>query len=312
MKIITVDCKYVGSEFAASYLLVKEDRGFFVECNTNYAIPKLKEAAAKEGLSPDQIDGLCVTHIHLDHAGGAGLFLREFPRAKLYAHPRAARHAIDPSRLVASATQVYGREFMQKLYGDILPCPEDRVVVLQDGDRIPWPAGGPGLMAKHTRGHANHHLCLLEPESHTLFTGDSFGVSYPVLNHKRGTVAIASTSPTDFDGEAALATIDWIESLRLNAVAPTHYGLFPRAEVPEMARQMRDQLRFAIEMLKRIQREKLDEKRVTEHIQDWMLQYYGNQGIHFDQEDLKLLNLDFRVNAQGLVYAASANDARSR
>jgi glyoxylase-like metal-dependent hydrolase (beta-lactamase superfamily II) len=305
MKIVTVDCNYVGAEFASAYLLVSQGRGFFVECNTNYAIPYLKRAAQAEGLSVDAIDGLCITHVHLDHAGGAGLFLREFPRARLYAHPRAARHAIDPSRLVASATQVYGAEFMQKLYGEILPCPVERVTVLEDGDRIPWPAGGPGLETRHTRGHANHHLCVLEPETRTLFTGDSFGVSYPQINRKRGTLVIASTSPTDFDGEAALQTIDWVEGVKPAAVAPTHYGLIPGPEVAQAARQLRDQIRFAIEMLKRIRRESLDEARVTEQIRDWMLHYYANQQVTLDAEDLKLLDLDFRVNAQGLIFAAN-------
>ncbi|MBS1957987.1 MAG: MBL fold metallo-hydrolase [Bdellovibrionales bacterium] len=303
MKIITVDCNYVESEFASAYLLVSQGRGFFIECNTNYAIPRLQAAVAEAGLKATDVDGLCVTHVHLDHAGGAGLFLKEFPSAKLYAHPRAAKHAIDPSRLVASATQVYGQAFMDKLYGKILPCPVERVVALEDGQEIDWMGGK--LETKHTRGHANHHLCVFEPETRTLFTGDSFGVSYPKINRKRGLIVLASTSPTDFDGEAAIATVDWVEALKPIAVGPTHFGLMQGKDVPTAARQLRDQIRFSVEMVKRIKRESLDEVTVTEHIHDWMIQYYANRGINFDSEDLKILKLDFQVNAQGLVFTAA-------
>ena len=178
MKVIPVDCNYVGKEFASAYLLVHQGRGFFVECNTNYAIPYLVKAAQEAGLGTDQIDGLVITHVHLDHAGGAGLFLKEFPQSKVYAHPRAARHLMDPSKLIASATAVYGESFMQQMYGSILPAASDRVVVLEDGAPIEW--NGLAFRTRHTRGHANHHLCIVVPETSespaTVFTGDSFGV----------------------------------------------------------------------------------------------------------------------------------------
>jgi len=309
MKIIAVDCNYVEEEFAASYLMVQEGpgglRGFFVECNTNYAIPNLIEAALLEGLKPDQIDGLAITHVHLDHAGGAGLFLREFPNAKLYAHPRAARHAIDPSKLVASATHVYGEAFMEKMYGKILPCAPERVVVLEDRDEIHWSQAGVSLQTHHLRGHANHHLCVIEPTSKTLFSGDAFGVSYPVVNERRGIVALPSTSPTDFDGPAAIESVEWIRDQDLLQVALTHYGFLRGAEIQVAAIQLIDYLKFSTELLSRIKSEHLDEKKTFELIQAWVIPYFAGKGIQLDSADLKLLNLDLRVNAQGLVYAAN-------
>ena len=309
MKIIAVDCNYVEKEFAASYLMIHEGpqglRGMFVECNTNYAIPYLKEAALHEGLTPDQIDGLIITHVHLDHAGGAGLFLQEFPNAKLYAHPRAARHAIDPSKLIASATQVYGESFMQKMYGTILPCPADRVVILEDGAKVDWVQAEVQLLTKHVRGHANHHLCVIESTTKTLFSGDSFGVSYPVLNEKHGIVAIPSTSPTDFDGAAAIETVEWILNQDLLQVAPTHYGFLKGAEIQIAGNQLIDYLKFSIELLSEIKTDALNEAQVFERIQKWVIQYFSSQGILFDSEDLKVLNLDLRVNAQGLVFVAN-------
>ena len=310
MKIIPVDCNYVEQGFASAYLMVHEGldglRGFFVECNTNHAIPYLKEAALREGLSPLQIDGLVITHVHLDHAGGAGLFLQEFPNAKLYAHPRAARHAIDPTKLVASATQVYGEVFMRKLYGTILPCAADRVVVLEDGAEIDWHQAGIKLQTKHLRGHANHHLVVIEESSRTLFSGDSFGVSYPHINHRNGVLAIPSTSPTDFDGEAALGSVEWILSQNLNRVGLTHFGFLIGAEIQIAGIQLLDYLKFSMELVKKIQSDPaMTEEKVFEEIVAWVSDYFSKKGITLDSNDLEFLKIDLKVNAQGLVYAAA-------
>jgi glyoxylase-like metal-dependent hydrolase (beta-lactamase superfamily II) len=299
MKLIIVDCNYVEPEFAAAALWVDQGRGFFVECNTNAAIPYLLNAVHEQGLSADAIEGLVITHVHLDHAGGAGLFLKTFPNAKVYAHPKAARHLIDPSRLITSATQVYGQEFMQRLYGEILACPAERVVILEDGDAIDW-AGG-RFETKHTRGHANHHLCVWEPQTRTLHTGDSFGVSYPKLNEHLGHVLfLVSTSPTDFDGDAALATIDWVESVKPNYFVPTHFGQYSGSQVGAVAEQLRAQIRFSNTLVQRIKNEALTEAQV---IEEW--ERYLKQNLKLERADLKRLWVDIKVNSQGLVFAAS-------
>jgi hypothetical protein len=201
---------------------------------------------------------------------------------------------------VASATQVYGEAFMKKLYGEILPCPMSRVVALEDGSIVEW--AGLELQTRHTRGHANHHLCVIEPTTKTLFSGDSFGVCYPKVHAKHGLVITVSTSPTDFDGNAAL---DWIRHQDLSRVALTHFSYLEKNEIQAAADQLVDQIRFSMAMVDRIKRESLTVERVQEHIRDWMLQYYAQKRIHLDPEDLKLLKIDFDVNAQGLVFAAS-------
>ncbi len=304
MKIIPVDCKYVEPGFAASYLLIREGRGLFIECNTNHAIPHLLEAARREGISPDQVDGLIITHVHLDHAGGAGLFLQSFPNAILYAHPRAARHAIDPSRLIASATAVYGETFMKERYGEIRACEEPRVRVLQDGDSVFFQ--GVELEIKHTRGHANHHLVVFETLTRTLFTGDSCGVSYPEVNARHGVVALASTSPTDFDGEAALEVLDWIERLSPERIAPTHFGFIEKKDHSRVLQMLRDELLFSIELAGRIRVAGLDGPRAAAILTEWTVRYFFERwGIRLDPRDLHLLEIDLEVNAQGLCFAAS-------
>ena len=295
MKIIVVDCKYVEDEFAAAYLLIEDGRGFFIECNTNHAIPRLLDAARQEGLHPGQIEGLLITHVHLDHAGGAGLFLKTFPNAILYAHPRAARHAIDPSRLIDSATRVYGEAFMEKLYGTLLPCAAERVKELEDGALIPF--GQKGLEIRHVLGHANHHVIAREPVSGTVFTGDAFGVSYPVLSGA-APVIIPSTSPTDFDGEEALKSIDLIESLRPTRVALTHFGFIEGERVAEAAGQLRKGIRISLDLLAQIRSGNLPAEKVEHELTT-------RTGAYLGRSDLDVLRIDLKVNAQGLVHAAS-------
>ena len=303
MKIIRVDCNYVESEFAAAYLLIRNNRGLFIECNTNYAIPFLKQAAADAGLIPDQIDGLIITHIHLDHAGGAGLFLKEFPNARLFAHPKAARHAIDPQRLVDSATLVYGEAFMQKMYGDILPCDPARVTLVQDGETIDFQ--GTKLQTKHVRGHANHHFVVIEPETKTLFSGDSFGVSYPQVNDKHGgLLVLASTSPTDFDGEAAIQSINWILGQDLEQIALTHFGFIQKSDIQTAGAILKDEIRYSMELMKQIKAENLSEETACKRLINFITEYFKMRGITFDQDDLRHLDIDLKVNAQGIYYAA--------
>jgi glyoxylase-like metal-dependent hydrolase (beta-lactamase superfamily II) len=302
MKIISVDCNYVEKEFAASFLLVKGKAGFFVECNTTHAIPFLLKAAESEGLSPEQVEGLLITHVHLDHAGGAGAFLKAFPNAKLYAHPKAARHAVDPAKLIASATAVYGEETMQKWYGTIYPCDPERVIVLQDGDQISFQ--GEVMKTHHLRGHANHHLVMMEPSTKTLFSGDSFGVAYPQVMKRRGDVILASTSPTDFDGPAALEAVDWIVNEHPEQIGLTHFGMLPKEKIGPFAQILRDQLQFSMELMKQTVRENLELGQVQERLQGFIVQYFAARGIQLDQEDLGHLAVDLKVNAQGLHFAA--------
>ena len=274
----------------------------FVECNTNYAIPYLVKAVEAAGFSKEQVEGLIITHVHLDHAGGAGAFLNEFPNAKLYAHPRAAKHAIDPTKLIQGATAVYGEERMQKWYGTIIPCDPNRVVVLEDGASVSFQ--GIMLQTKHLRGHANHHLVVIDPETNTLFSGDSFGVAYPEVTRKHGEVILASTSPTDFDGDAALAAVDWIVNQKPKQIGVTHFGLLPESKIATYGKILKDEIQFSIELLSVIVNEKLTVDAVEKRLTDFLVNYFKARSVNLDSADLKHLAVDLKVNAQGLHYAA--------
>jgi glyoxylase-like metal-dependent hydrolase (beta-lactamase superfamily II) len=300
MKVIPVDCNYVEEGFAAAYLLVEGGRAFFIECNTNHAIPFLLEALNREGIDRTAVEGLLITHVHLDHAGGAGLFLETFPNAVLYAHPKAARHAIDPSRLVASATAVYGEEFMKNLYGEILPCDSARVRALTPGERIPF--GSRGLETREVRGHANHHVAAFEPLTRTLFSGDSFGVSYPVLNAS-GRIILPSTSPTDFDGEAAIETVDWMVGTDPERIALTHYGFVERPELAEAASMLKEGILASVRICERVRTGDLPPEQVEEELWSSLEARCVKRGIPLTAETKRMLSVDVRVNAQGLVHA---------
>ncbi len=220
--VITIDTLYTGvPNVAAAYLLVDDGQAAFIETNTSACVPILLQALSDAGLTAEAVKYVIITHIHLDHAGGAGTLMAACPNAVLLAHPKAAPHAIDPTRIIAGATAVYGQEAFDKLYGVIEPVPGDRVRIMADNDKVGL--GGRTLTFLHTRGHANHHFCVYDDASNSVFTGDSFGVLYPHMQGN-GTLALASTSPTDFDGPAAHASLDRIVATGAETVYPTHFG----------------------------------------------------------------------------------------
>lgn len=234
----TIDTHYAGQDqVAAAYLLVDEGEAAFVETNTSSSVPGLLAALAAEGLSPERVKYVIITHIHLDHAGGAGVLMAACPNATLLAHPKAAPHAIDPSRIVKGATAVYGEEAFAELYGEVRPTPAERVRAMADGETVEL--GGRTLTFLHTRGHANHHFCVHDSRSEGVFTGDSMGVVYPHLQDK-GVFALASTSPTDFDEAAAHEALDRIVATGAKRVYPTHFGEY--TEVQAIADQLHAQL----------------------------------------------------------------------
>ncbi|MEO0324398.1 MAG: MBL fold metallo-hydrolase [Myxococcota bacterium] len=219
----TIDTQYAGeARHTAAYLVVDGGRATFVETNTNAAVPALLAALGDAGLTPADVDYVIITHIHLDHAGGAGTLMEACPNATLLAHPRAAKHAIDPSKIVKGATAVYGADAFAELYGTIVPVPAERVRAMDDGETLEWQ--GATWTFLHTRGHANHHFCVHDAAADAIFTGDSFGLVYPDLQRDgRPPFAVASTTPTDFDPVAARDTLKRLLAVGAGTVYPTHF-----------------------------------------------------------------------------------------
>ena len=217
-----IDTGFHRDRFDAAYLVAEGGRAAFIDTGTAFAVPRLLAALEALGLPRSAVDFVIPTHVHLDHAGGAGQLMQALPGARLVVHPRGARHMIDPTALWQGALGVYGAAQMSRAYGTLVPVDAQRVQATLDGETIHL-AGRP-LVFAHTPGHALHHHCIWDARSGGWFTGDNFGMAYPEFNVDGRAFIFPTTTPVQFDPDAMRASI-----ARLMAVAPrqmflTHYS----------------------------------------------------------------------------------------
>src|ERR1700758_4414088 len=218
--ITAIDAEYLYPGHAAAHLIVDDGRAAFVDVGTNSSVPYLLGALAELGIAREAVDYLLLTHVHLDHAGGAGLLMRELPNARALLHPRGAPHMIDPARLIAGSKAVYGEEPFRRMYGELLPIAAERVHAGQDGERVQLAERTLELI--HTPGHAQHHYVVVDEAHASIFTGDTFGISYRALDTAQGAFITPSTVPTQFDPQQHIASIDRILGCRPESVYLMH------------------------------------------------------------------------------------------
>jgi len=309
----TIDTRYLGRpEFAAAYLIVEGDRAAFVDNNTNAAVPRLLAALEAQGLAPEQVEYLIITHVHLDHAGGTSKLARACPNATVVAHPRAAPHVIDPSKLVASASAVYGEAEFKRLYGSIDPVAEARVRVVDDEETLAF--GSRTLRFLHTRGHANHHFCIADNASGAIFTGDAFGLVYPALQ-REGTFAFPSTSPTDFEPDLAREAVRRLVDEQPTCLYPTHFGAV--TDIEAAAGQLRRHLDFAERLRDDAEGGGRPDEELEAYCRRRLRDYFaglldGRGTLGRDPETWSLLALDIDLNAQGIAFAANKRRRKAR
>ncbi len=220
--VITIDCHYIEPEHAAAYLMIEQGRAAFVDNNTVHAVPLLLKALEDRGISPADVAYIIPTHLHLDHGGGTSALVNECPNATVLAHPRAVRHLIEPSRLIEGVKAVYGEAEFNRLYAPIFPIDTGRVRGVEDNEALRF--GDRLLTFMHTRGHANHHICIHDSTSNGVFTGDAFGVEYKAGRVTKRPFLMCSSAPTDFDPEAARASIRRIIGTGADRVFVAHFG----------------------------------------------------------------------------------------
>ncbi|HEY9513191.1 MAG TPA: MBL fold metallo-hydrolase [Rhodanobacter sp.] len=218
----TIDTGFVRPQFDAAYLIVERGHAAFIDCGTAFSVPRMLAALDATGLTPADVDWLILTHVHLDHAGGAGALLARLPNARLVVHPRGARHMIDPTQLWAGASAVYGEAVMEQTYGRLTPVPAARVLEAPDDGSIDL-AGRP-LRCLATPGHAKHHIAVYDARANVCFTGDVFGLSYRDFDTTAGPFILPTTSPVQFDPPALHASIERLLALHPQAMYLTHYG----------------------------------------------------------------------------------------
>ena len=222
--VFLVDTGYQRPHLAACYVVRGRDSAAIVETGSYQTVPRLLAALAQLGLAREAVSHVIVTHVHLDHAGGAGALMRELPKATLVAHPRGARHMIDPARLWAGTVGVYGEAATLAMYGEPVPVPAERVVEAPDGFALDL--GARRLRFIDAPGHARHHFVVFDEATRGFFTGDSFGLSYRETDGgPDGPFFFASTTPVQFDPVPLHTTIDRMLAERPERLYLTHYGL---------------------------------------------------------------------------------------
>jgi glyoxylase-like metal-dependent hydrolase (beta-lactamase superfamily II) len=293
----TIDTGFVRPRFDAAYLVVENGRGAFIDCGTNFAVPRMLAALDEAGISAAEVDWLILTHVHLDHAGGAGELIARLPNAKLVVHPRGARHMIDPSVLWAGASAVYGEAVMEQTYGRLRPIPADRVIEAPDGHVVEL-AGRP-LRCIDTPGHARHHLTVYDERANACFTGDVFGLSYRDFDTANGPFILPTTSPVQFDPPALHASIERLLALQPDAMYLTHYGRVE--DVERLAADLHVQIDAMVD-LARAAHGKPDRHAVLmESLTDLYAARAAAHGWRHGRDALRqLLGMDIELNAQGL------------
>ena len=292
-----IDTGFHRPRFDAAYLIVEKGRAAFVDTGTNHAVPRLLAALDAAGLAPEAVDMVIATHVHLDHAGGVGLLMQQLPRARLVAHPRGARHLVDPARLIASATAVYGAEEMERSYGTLVSVAADRVLKTADGMTLEL-AGRP-LLFLDTPGHAMHHHCIWDERSRSFFTGDTFGLSYREFDTARGAWIMPTTTPVQFQPEALRRSIERMLAFSPQRLLLTHYG--PVEDVPRLAALFLAQLDEMVALARSLAKAPDRHEALKQGLAAIHLKSLRAHGVTLTDERIReLLALDFELNAQGI------------
>ncbi len=306
--ISAIDSGYQRPTLDAIHLIVEGGRAAIVDTGVNSSVPRVLAALRAKDIAPAQVDYVVLTHIHLDHAGGAGLLMSQLPNAMLTVHPRGARHIVDPSKLIESTEAVYGKDEMTRTYGQIVPVPRDRVIETPHGATIEL--NGRELVFYDTPGHARHHVCVFDAKSGHLFAGDTFGLSYRELDYAGRQFILPTTSPTQFDPAAAHRSLDLITGLRPGAIYVTHYS-----QVREIARLAGDMHRLidAHATLARAQRDAGGDRhaRLKAGVASIVLQEAKRYGWRLkERQVLEIFAGDIELNAQGLaIWLDALNNA---
>lgn len=295
--IVAVDTLYLRPCSDASHLVISGGRAAFVDTGTNSSVPLLLDALRQYDLDTGDVDYVFLTHVHLDHAGGAGTLMQELPNARCVLHPRGAPHMADPAKLIAGTQGVYGRQKAFELYGDIVPIPAERII--EAGDEDCFSFGGREVRALHTEGHARHHYCLHDPQSRGVFTGDSFGISYRELDTEKGEFIFPTTTPPHFEPTEAHRAVDRIVAQEPQKLYLTHYSRVN--DVGRLANDMHECLDGFVAIARERQEHEDRQQAMERDLFEFISGRLVAHGYGAGREAMwSLLQHDMKLNSQGL------------
>jgi len=292
----TIDTGFERPHFDAAYLIVDSGRAAFVDAGTNHAVPRLLNALHGLGLDNRAVDWVMPTHVHLDHAGGAGLLMQSLPNARLVVHPRGERHMIDPSALIAGATAVYGEAEMARSYG--IPVGVDPARITTTIEGMTLSLGKRRLEFIHTPGHARHHHCIWDERARTWFTGDTFGLGYPELVNARGRWVTPTSAPVQFDPEPLKASVNRLLEREPAALCVTHFGRVPHA--PHLGPLLLSQIDEMAAIGEGLRHAENRHARLGEAMRAMYTRRLTEHGFSDLERGLALMAMDVEINAQGL------------
>ncbi|WKA56879.1 MBL fold metallo-hydrolase [Planococcus shenhongbingii] len=302
-RIHIIDGMDLGLKERTGTYVIDEQELTIIDTSASPSVQHVKKGLKELGFSLDQVKYIIVTHVHLDHAGGAGLLLKDCPNAKIVVHPKGARHLADPSRLIAGARMVYGEKF-DELFNPIIPVPEDRLLLKTEGGQLQI-SPACTLEFWDTPGHANHHFGIYDPVSNGMFAGDTAGIRYEQLVEDGIELFLPSTSPNQFDPVAMKRAIDRMLAQNLDAIYYGHYGM---TEKPQSAlHQVSDWLEVFLEEAKAALDSGDGPKELAARLKGRVKEHLRQQHIADDHPVYKIIQLDMEVSSMGMMDFLAKN-----
>jgi glyoxylase-like metal-dependent hydrolase (beta-lactamase superfamily II) len=295
--ILCVDSGYVHDRTASCYIVESDSEVAIIETGINASVPRLLRVLEQRGCKRDSVRYVIATHVHLDHAGGAGGLMQALGNATFLVHPRGAAHMIDPSRLEASVRRVYGDATFDATYGTLVPIDASRVREMEDGEAVQL--GSRKLEFMDTPGHARHHFCVWDSETRGWFTGDTFGLSYRELKTGNGDFIFPTTTPIEFDPPAQRASIGRLLEKDPRWMYLTHYGRV--GNVKMLSKLLLSAIDDIVEIALRHEHRDDRSHHIRQDIAQWLQSSVRAHGVTMEQKALDMrLQSDIDLNTQGL------------
>jgi len=297
--ITAIDSGMVRPQMTACYLLETDSALAVIETGNNRSAERILAVVERRGRQAEEVSHVIVTHVHLDHAGGAGSLMQRLPNAVLVVHPRGARHIVDPSRVEASARAVYGDEEYEALHGALQPVPEERVLIMDDGGTLQ--VGQRTLEFMDTPGHARHHFCVWDEFSEGWFSGDTFGISYREFDTAAGQFIFPTTTPIQFDPPVLLHSIRRLMAREPRYMYLTHFGRV--SDVSRLATDLEQGIAQFVEWGERHAGDEGRSARIEDAMMTWLIEGARAHGVTLPDATLhQLFAGDVTLNTQGIEF----------